>query len=59
MPVAGDIPSPLERPKGCVFHTRCDRMIKGFCDTQVPERTEIEPDHTARCFDLTKTAEVA
>ena len=59
VPVAGDIPSPLERPKGCVFHTRCDRMIKGFCDRQVPERTTIEPDHTARCFDLTKNAEVA
>ena len=59
VPVPGDIPSPLERPPGCVFHTRCDRAIAGLCDTQVPEQTVIEQGHTARCFDLTKTSEVA
>jgi len=59
VPVPGDIPSPLERPSGCVFHTRCDRAIKGICNLQVPDRTEVEPGHTARCFDLTQNAEVA
>ncbi|MCG6904449.1 MAG: ABC transporter ATP-binding protein [Rhodobacter sp.] len=59
VPVAGDIPSPLERPPGCVFHTRCDRVIKGICNIQVPGRTLVEEGHTARCFDLTKTSEVA
>lgn len=59
IPVPGDIPSPLERPPGCVFHTRCDRMIPGMCNKLIPDVTEIEPQHTARCFDLTKTAEVA
>jgi len=59
VPVPGDIPSPLERPPGCVFHTRCDRAIQGVCDQQVPGRTTVEDGHTARCFDLTKTSEVA
>lgn len=59
VPVAGDIPSPLERPEGCVFHTRCDRFIKGVCNLQVPGSTLIEDDHTARCFDLDQPAEVA
>ena len=59
IPVPGDIPSPLERPPGCVFHTRCDRMIAGICNVTIPEVKEIEPLHTACCFDLTRTAEVA
>ena len=29
-PVPGDIPSPLERPAGCVFHTRCAQMMPGM-----------------------------
>jgi len=59
IPVPGDIPSPLERPPGCVFHTRCDRAINGMCNTQIPGPTEVEPGHIARCFDLTKASEVA
>jgi len=52
VPVPGDIPSPLERPPGCVFHTRCDRAIRGICDKSVPGPTAVEPGHTARCFAL-------
>ncbi len=37
-PVAGDIPSPLERPSGCVFHTRCPVMQPACRDT-VPAMT--------------------
>ena len=59
VPVPGDIPSPLERPPGCVFHTRCDKAIAGICNVKIPDVTEIEANHTARCFDLTRTAEVA
>ena len=35
-PVPGDIPSPLNRPAGCVFHTRCSMARPGLCDVSVP-----------------------
>ena len=54
-PVAGDIPSPLDRPTGCVFHTRCPRMIPGTCDTAVPAAHEVEAGHMAACFALAGT----
>ena len=50
MPVPGDIPSPLERPPGCVFHTRCPVAIAGRCNTQIPRMVQISPDHAAACF---------
>jgi oligopeptide/dipeptide ABC transporter ATP-binding protein len=49
-PVPGDIPSPLERPAGCVFHTRCPEIIRGRCNTAVPRMSMIKPGHTAACF---------
>lgn len=58
-PVAGDIPSPLERPSGCVFHTRCPESIPGLCDTSQPERTRIKASHTTRCFAVEKSRKVA
>ena len=49
-PVPGDIPSPLERPSGCVFHTRCSHCIKGICDSAVPKPTKLAEGHVASCF---------
>lgn len=49
MPVPGDIPSPLERPEGCVFHTRCTRIIGDICRTAVPGWTDTGPDHRTAC----------
>ncbi len=48
--ISGDIPSPLERPAGCPFHTRCERVIAGVCDTQRPALTRISSTHTVHCF---------
>jgi oligopeptide/dipeptide ABC transporter ATP-binding protein len=48
-PVPGDIPSPLERPSGCVFHTRCSKMVGDICKSALPEQTQIKPEHTASC----------
>ena len=49
-PVPGDIPSPLERPEGCVFHTRCPEVIRGLCEAKVPSPVEVGAAHHAACF---------
>ena len=49
-PVPGDIPSPLDRPPGCVFHTRCSQMIEGRCDSDIPTPTTLSEGHVASCF---------
>jgi len=48
-PVPGDIPSPLERPLGCVFHTRCSKVVGPECMSEVPAAHEVEEGHTAAC----------
>jgi oligopeptide/dipeptide ABC transporter ATP-binding protein len=46
--VAGEVPSLLNRPAGCEFHTRCPRA-EPRCRVEAPEPREITPGHTARC----------
>lgn len=50
IPVAGDIPSPLNRPTGCPFHTRCPQSIAGKCDVERPPAIKINDSHTVNCF---------
>lgn len=47
-PVPGDIPSPLERPSGCVFHTRCTSEVGPVCRERVPARV-IRGAHEVAC----------
>jgi len=49
VPVPGDIPSPLERPAGCVFNTRCSVAIDGRCQRDVPEFQQVDKTHSAAC----------
>ena len=44
----GDIPSPVNPPKGCKFHTRCAHCTE-ICKHAVPEWTEIAPNHFVAC----------
>ena len=48
-PVPGDIPSPLDRPSGCVFNTRCPVAIDGRCQSEVPPYTTGSDDHLVAC----------
>lgn len=45
----GDIPSPLDLPSGCKFHTRCS-LCKKECSQGKPIMQEIEPGHFVACF---------
>ena len=45
----GDVPSPINPPSGCPFHTRC-RYAIDECKTNVPQLVEIKPRHFAACI---------
>jgi peptide/nickel transport system ATP-binding protein len=45
----GEIPSAANPPSGCVFHTRCPRLIGSICETTEPPLAEAEPGHSIRC----------
>jgi oligopeptide/dipeptide ABC transporter ATP-binding protein len=47
--LTGDIPSPLDPPSGCRFHTRCPAVMDR-CKHEVPPRYAPEPGHEVRCF---------
>ncbi|WP_053083730.1 ABC transporter ATP-binding protein [Rubeoparvulum massiliense] len=45
----GEVPSPLNPPQGCHFHTRCP-MATTACKTVVPTLREVGPDHAVSCL---------
>ena len=44
----GEIPSPINPPKGCHFHPRCPEVM-AVCRERYPEETERGEGHTVRC----------
>jgi oligopeptide/dipeptide ABC transporter ATP-binding protein len=46
--LAGDVPSPINPPKGCHFHTRCP-YVEARCRVDTPALKEIRPGHFAAC----------
>jgi oligopeptide transport system ATP-binding protein len=45
----GDVPSPINPPSGCPFHTRCPWAIEK-CKEVVPPLAEVKPNHFAACI---------
>ncbi len=45
----GDVPSPLNPPKGCRFHPRCPWAIE-ICSQEEPQFKELLPNHWAACW---------
>jgi oligopeptide transport system ATP-binding protein len=44
----GDVPSPMDPPPGCHFHTRCP-FVTDRCRTEMPALAEVEAGHLAAC----------
>jgi peptide/nickel transport system ATP-binding protein/oligopeptide transport system ATP-binding protein len=47
--IDGDVPSPINPPSGCAFHTRC-RYVMDRCKVETPRLAETGPPHQVACF---------
>ncbi len=56
VPLEGDVPSPINLPPGCVFHTRC-KFVSEICREKEPEVAEITTNHCVACHHFKKIQE--
>jgi oligopeptide transport system ATP-binding protein len=47
--IDGDVPSPINPPSGCAFHTRC-RYVMDRCKIETPKLAEVGAQHEVACF---------
>ena len=52
----GDIPSPVNPPKGCKFHTRC-KYCTEECKQIIPQLVEVRPNHFVACHHMLEAKE--
>jgi oligopeptide/dipeptide ABC transporter ATP-binding protein len=45
----GTVPSPIDPPSGCRFHTRCFARIGPICQEQPPPRVDLGREHQVAC----------
>lgn len=45
----GEIPSPVNLPTGCRFHSRCPKKIGDICVSTAPRETALDPEHRVAC----------
>jgi len=50
-PLKGEVPSPLNPPSGCHFHTRCP-ISRHDCGRIVPTLREVSPNHKVACIKI-------
>jgi len=51
------VPSPINLPSGCVFHTRC-KFADKICREKEPEAVEVMTNHYVACHHLLKNNKV-
>jgi len=51
--LSGDVPSPINPPSGCRFHTRCPQRMD-ICDQTVPDMMDFGNGHQAACHLYTR-----
>jgi peptide/nickel transport system ATP-binding protein len=49
--LVGEVPSPLNPPRGCVFNTRCP-LASEECRHEVPQMREVKKNHYAACIKI-------
>ncbi len=52
--ISGEIPSPINPPPGCTFHTRCP-YAHSRCTEEIPPLIEVEKDHWVSCHLVDRT----